>query len=736
MESNALNQSQSDSAQSPRRLGRRAIQTGLRRGLFAAPVLLALYFEWRFYSKAHGLPLDDGYIYLQYVKNLAAGQGLSFNPGEISFGVTSFLYAVLCGFLHSVTPFWDAITAMQVAGAGAHLALVILIQCVVYAETRNLTLASFCGWGVAACRAFYFTGPAGLETTLFHFMTLASFGGLLMTRLHPAWRGLLCGLLYLTRPEGLLVACGYLFFLLTSPFIIRPAGGERGWKPLLIHAAYFVAAFLMVVLPYELYVYYHSGLWLPTTFYGKLLSHNDFTGWPIGKKIREGFFSMTKGYEAVIYQDPTQASYCILLALSVFSLLLFCFRCGSSAIDPRRFAARTVMFSFFLLPVMYGAAFHTSAQFGGYAARYVQVLIVLFFVEGAFALSALIDWAARWIATPSRRCWARNLAALAFAAPMLYVIMTTVFERLPYDLDYHHFNVVERQGVRMQAARWLRENTPESARLLLGSTGLGVIGAYSERYCKDEGGLINPDIFPYLQNFSDFAPHWFNMMEYMKAERLTYYTTYVKNMIHNPITHPTRFTTLAGRVFDQKLLDDPVNDEVGEIRIFRFEAPELYDLWDDTAHYMRALDRNPEAPVIEGRIVQTEWNGRRVVALSGREAHYLEAQYDLIMPTNARLSASLAIDVPERDYGAGEWVRFNMYVDRHNQREVVFSETFDVRDLPRREPFKRVELDLSRYSGQYVTFCLAAGTALMPEPGPYWMGWIDPRLDSADDVQP
>ena len=58
-------------------------------------------------------------------------------------------------------------------------------------------------------------------------------------------------------------------------------------------------------------------------------------------------------------------------------------------------------------------------------------------------------------------------------------------------------------GLRLEAAEWIKKNTPPDARILVGYTGLGVVGGMCGRYVLDIGALINPDIFPY---YSDSQP--------------------------------------------------------------------------------------------------------------------------------------------------------------------------------------------------------------------------------------
>src|SRR4051794_40632007 len=42
-----------------------------------------------------GLPLDDGFIHLQFARNLAHGAGLSYNPGHFVTGSTAPLWTAL-----------------------------------------------------------------------------------------------------------------------------------------------------------------------------------------------------------------------------------------------------------------------------------------------------------------------------------------------------------------------------------------------------------------------------------------------------------------------------------------------------------------------------------------------------------------------------------------------------------------------------------------------------------------
>src|SRR5687768_397605 len=62
-----------------------------------------------------GLPLDDSFIHLQFARNLAAGDGLAYNPGERVTGSTAPLWTALLslGFLLPGEPLaWAKVTGV------------------------------------------------------------------------------------------------------------------------------------------------------------------------------------------------------------------------------------------------------------------------------------------------------------------------------------------------------------------------------------------------------------------------------------------------------------------------------------------------------------------------------------------------------------------------------------------------------------------------------------------------
>lgn len=191
----------------------------LRLGLVLLALLAAgLYFATEAYllSGHLGFPLDDSWIHLQFARNLAAGDGLSYNPGERVTGSTAPLWTAL------LTPFFlgagpdsfrgadPAVTDGLAAGVqGLGILLYVFGVIATWAFARELGLsrgfAALAGAWTAATSWLVWSAVSGMEIPLF---VLLSVGGITLhlrerrnSRRPPLSLGLF-GLSALARPEG------------------------------------------------------------------------------------------------------------------------------------------------------------------------------------------------------------------------------------------------------------------------------------------------------------------------------------------------------------------------------------------------------------------------------------------------------------------------------------------------------------------------------------------------------
>ncbi len=693
------------------------------------PLTLAGYYEWQYITHIEGFPLDDAYIYWRYVSNIASGNGFAFNPGEVSFGVTSFLFTILCSAIDRFIPWTDTVRVLQLAGVVWYLALIYISQRFVYRHTKNLTLSFCCGALLGSCRPLYFTAPAGLETTMFMTIAILVFFGMTAERrVNPVWLGAGSAILFMTRAEGLLVMAGFTASNILYVFIYRNRLSGKAVKTVICDLAHYLAGFIIAVFPFLAFVKINSGNWMPSTFYGKLLFKNWIFFFPWDSKLREGFRTILDSYQAIMNQDPTTIGFCVLIALSVGSFVFFVFRCGRSVPSARYFAARLTMFSFFiLLPFAYGYKFNISdnvgLRLGGYFIRYIQIVIVLFHIEAAIAIHALIKSGLDWI--PREKIRAGLLAGCGVAVSVIVLpgVIVTCLNRLPMDLEQLGQHTRVSETVRRQTAYWIRDNTPSDARVLVGTTGLGVVGAFCDRYALDEGGLINPDVYPYLLKYHYGYDHLENMLEYMAQMNLTYYTAF-----DNPPEYP-RFFEKVAEISDPGITwRDAAH--LQSASVYRFTPRDSFDLWMDYDEHGTFTDVATN-PIVEGRVKPTLWNDIPAIAVDVREVTG-EISYDVFFPSNARLTTGFTMDFPPREYDDDETVLYEVYVVDGKKRDIVFSQRFRINECKPREVLKETEINLDRYSARYATLVMAQILPPKKQVGIIWAGWIEPELINAN----
>jgi len=203
------------------------------------------------YRCGPGFPLDDSWGHLVYARSLATFQGLCYNPGQPEAGVTS--------------PLWTYMSAVPAGLAewgllAPHLGMRALgLLCGLLATWVGARLAGRAGHWPAICAALLLTFDplllaarfSGMELPLFALLSLLYVEAQLDDR--PPVLGWVCGLLVLTRPEGLLL------LLLAAPAQLRARG----------RALAFVPPVLACVLPFVAWNLWTAGQPWPNTWSNK-----------------------------------------------------------------------------------------------------------------------------------------------------------------------------------------------------------------------------------------------------------------------------------------------------------------------------------------------------------------------------------------------------------------------------------------------------------------------------------
>jgi arabinofuranosyltransferase len=208
---------------------------------------------------------DDAYISFRYAKNLAELGQLVFNPGERVEGFTNFLWTVLLagGIKLGLSPvltsrFLGIAFAVGTMGVAVRLSLRLDRD-----QPSRWHLAA--PLGLAATGAFACWSTGGLETQLFTFLSFMGFERVMLEV--DEGRGFSSGIWFalaaMTRPEGLLFfAVAGLYRLLSKV--------ARDWQLLpRRHEVAWLAAFLVLFVPYFAWRWNYYGWPFPNTFYVK-----------------------------------------------------------------------------------------------------------------------------------------------------------------------------------------------------------------------------------------------------------------------------------------------------------------------------------------------------------------------------------------------------------------------------------------------------------------------------------
>ena len=423
-----------------------------------------LLIEWRFLGGG-GFPLDDSWIHLAFARNLAAGDGLSLNPGELITGSTAPLWTALLSLiliLPGSAVFWVKLlgVALHLAGVDAtyRLARALDLPPGLSALATGLSLGT--GWLI-------WSALSGLEIPLF--IVLSLWGVLLHLgeRGEPGRPPLSMAVLaaaVLARPEGLL-----LLALAVADRLLARAPVD--WRRL----SQGVGLALLLLVPAALFNLTVTGSPLPTTFAAKAGGGRDWL--PDLKSL----FSIIQ----------------ILFSVQPWTTLL---ALGGVAELARRLGTardRGLLPALWLLglPLAYAALSPSSGIVAGNFGRYYFPLYPFLAVVGVLALAPL---AARLRETPagSHR---RLLVGLAVLLLVLPTALSTVRGSGRYAQS-----VVNVHDSDVAMALWLAGRLPPEA--VLAVNDIGALGYLLPNRLVDLAGIANPELADYVTTAGGRGP--------------------------------------------------------------------------------------------------------------------------------------------------------------------------------------------------------------------------------------
>jgi hypothetical protein len=216
-----------------------------------------------------GFPLDDAWIFWVFAKNLATGQGFSFNPGDPVLGATSILWVLILSGSYLLSE--NMVLISKFWGTAFFLAAVLLTYRICLFHTRKKLIALTGAATFAVAPAMIVGALSGME------ISLATLLLCLTLYFHLRERGkekkiflapIFGGLCFAARPELVTV---YPLFLIHDYVrgLIRTGGPDSsGRRGVIVRK---LVTFVLSLCPTFLFCYLATGSLLPHTLAAKTL---------------------------------------------------------------------------------------------------------------------------------------------------------------------------------------------------------------------------------------------------------------------------------------------------------------------------------------------------------------------------------------------------------------------------------------------------------------------------------
>ncbi|RMH16488.1 MAG: hypothetical protein D6696_17870 [Acidobacteria bacterium] len=416
-----------------------------------------------------GLPLDDSWIHLHFARQIAAGEGLSYNPGRWISGSTS--------------PLWTALLALCFLLPGPVLVWVKLLGALFFLATVDAThrlgralglgdaLALLAAGLVATTYWLVWSALSGMEVALFAALSLWGMRLQVDERRTPGAppAGLaLLAIAALARPEGYLLlalaaADRLVLWRRTAAGVLRLRLGDlRSLAEGLVLVA-------LVLAPTLAFYRAVGGSVLPTTFAVK--ASPPAGPWPDGRYLR------------VVADVLFRSQPIALLAAGAGVARL------SAVLGTERDRG--------LLPALWLAglplAYATITPSNGVPAvgnfgRYYFPLLPVVALLGLHGLAAAGRQLPRWLELAGRRLALAAVAAALLLLPQLWGVIA--------GRPHYLTTIANVQQSDVAAARWLAPRLPPQARLAVQDA--GALKFFLPNEILDLAGIVTPEILPFL----------------------------------------------------------------------------------------------------------------------------------------------------------------------------------------------------------------------------------------------
>ncbi len=412
-----------------------------------------------------GFPLDDSWIHLQFARNLASGEGLSYNPGVLVTGSTAPLWTALLSIFYLIPG--DPLVWTKLTG----IVLYLLGGWVTYRLAAELDLPKpmrlFASALTLLTSWLVWSALSGLEIPLFVVLSIAGICLHIRERADPKLPPTslaVLGVSILVRPEALLLVV--LAIIDRLLIFDRDDSGVLTWvRPVFINLVSGLLMVLAVVIPVAIFNYWVTGSVLPTTFSAKTPG--------VGRFLPEMRYLYTT-LGILMRPQPVMVFFC---GAGILALVERIGRPNDRGLLPALWLVG--------LPVAYSSLnpptdFVLVGNFGRYFFPLFPVLVVL----GVLGMERALQSLGRWIRVGRIRVPLRSLIVVLIFLPTVHNLVLGAGRYAQNLANVHDSDVV--------AAEWLASRLDPAA--LLAVVDIGALKYMLPNPVVDLAGIANPEV--------------------------------------------------------------------------------------------------------------------------------------------------------------------------------------------------------------------------------------------------
>lgn len=468
--------------------------------------LLGMLWSTLFFSlRTHSSTFDDAYITYRYARNIASGQGFTYNKGEMVLGTTTPLYTLL---LAGLSRLWSDIPKLShyISSYAWLLCIPVLYR---IGRSQGHEEAGLAASAVLSSNAL-FVNALGMETSLYILLILLTFYFYLHNS--PNLASLCAGLAFVARWDGVLVVGVFLF----AEFL------RHRWRML-----YPSLICILIILTWLTYSHIVFGSIFPNTFFAK-----------VGQSTKTEFGGEMGAFAQGIILYASEA-----YNVSQLFILLPLFGATGIVIA----LARKVHWWPILLWTTGYAVGYTILGVLRFAWYYPPLIPALALLVGA-GISGFIEFvASRWqlLKTGNRRQVMATLLIIAVLVPNLLWLN----HRSSPQID-------QRTKTYIEVGQWLNTHTPVDSSVAL--LEIGIIGYYSNRTVVDTMGLVTPAMIGHLDN-------WLQTLIFAVNYSWPDYIVALRNTAWDAVISQTWFE--EAYILEAQIINE--NDSISPVKIFK-----------------------------------------------------------------------------------------------------------------------------------------------------------------------